>query len=529
MACSTRLPTRDSLHPILDTYGQLKEKGKDAYLGLDPNGDLICKVYKKKIFSSRPKTVEHEFTVKNEEGNRIKINVVIHDVVSAKKIDELTTSLFSYSPQKKESGYESSSARYREESPVLVSTPSPEPSISEEFEMIQGPLDGYDCYRNLGKTYEKLYNMLDTSSEISEADILTLSAETTSYNSLKKAILHFLEDDIFDDLRILCNDIDVQLSKIKEKLDIQNFANGFSASIMESSLKEVATLRETAAKEQAANTLMDPTIDKAEEKILEQLLDSYVDQVIDERIQRSKEEFKQINQAIRSITTPDLEEFLSVAAELKALSFEDEILEDTADSSFIEKLTDVTKQFSSLNSLLEAKLQAIEPLLSSVRSHSFFSEEEKVHLLRLLENKNAKLEEKRKELENALLHLGQLNEQCQQRQLIRKEILEDAIKALRDFKETPLFSMNDGKLMIEKKGLFASHPSIKIGKKALYFKEANRDEILKLLEFTSVYERQKLSKDGTPTASISLDFKPVNLRLQPLKEAFKELLLEKLS
>lgn len=89
--------------------------------------------------------------------------------------------------------------------------------------------------------------------------------------------------------------------------------------------------------------------------------------------------------------------------------------------------------------------------------------------------------------------------------------------------------MNDGKLMIEKKGLFASHPSIKIGKKALYFKEANRDEILKLLEFTSVYERQKLSKDGTPIASISLDYKPVNLRLQPLKEAFKELLLEKLS
>lgn len=243
--------------------------------------------------------------------------------------------------------------------------------------MIQGPLHGHDCYQNLLMTYEKLYNMHHTSSKISEADILTLNAETTSYNSLKKAILNFLEDDIFDELLTLCNDIDAQLSKIKEKLDIQNFANGFSASIMESSLKEVATLRETAAKEQAANTLMDPTIDKAEEKILEQLLDSYVDQVIDERIQRSKEEFKQINQAIRSITTPDLEEFLSDAAELKALSFEDEILEDTADSSFIEKLTDLKQKFGALNSLLEAKIQAIEPLLSSVRSHSFFQEKRK--------------------------------------------------------------------------------------------------------------------------------------------------------
>ena len=269
---------------------------------------------------------------------------------------------------------------------------------------------------------------------------------------------------------------------------------------------------------------MDASTDKATEIIIEELLDFYVD-----KIQRSKEEFSQIKQAIRSITTPDLEEFLSDAAVLKALSFEDEILEDTADSSFIEKLTDLKQKFGALNSLLEDKIQAIEPLLSSVRSHSFFSEEEKVDLLRLLENKNAKLGEKRKELENALLHLGQLNEHCQQRQLIRKEILEDAIKALGDFQGTPLFSMNDGKLMIEKKGLFASHPSIKIGKKALYFKEANRDEILKLLEFTSVYERQKLSKDGTPTARISLDFKPINLRLQPLKEEFKEQLSKKLS
>jgi hypothetical protein len=536
MASSSGLPTRDPLHPILDTYHQYKESKKDAYLGLDLNGNLICKVYEKRIFSSRPKTIENEFDLRNGSGERIIIKVDIDRAVPDKKIEELTRSIFSYSPQKKESGYKSASARSREESPVLVSTPSAEPSISEEFEIVERPLDADTSYKKLAITYEKLYNICERSSEISEEEILDLERETISYKSLKEVLHLFLEGEVLEEHEGLCRDIDRLICKIneklnvqKEKFDVQNFANRVSGSIMESSLKEVATLRETAAKEQAANTLMDPTIDKAEEKILEQLLDSYVDQVIDERIQRSKEEFKQINQAIRSITTPDLEEFLSDAEVLKALSFEDEILEDTADSSFIEKLTDLKQKFGALNSLLEDKIQAIEPLLSSVRSHSFFSEEEKVDLLRLLENKNAKLGEKRKELENALLHLGQLNEHCQQRQLIRKEILEDAIKALGDFQGTPLFSMNDGKLMIEKKGLFASHPSIKIGKKALYFKEANRDEILKLLEFTSVYERQKLSKDGTPIASISPDFKPVNLRLQPLKEAFKELLLEKLS
>jgi hypothetical protein len=531
MASSSGLPTRDPLHPILDTYHQYKESKKDAYLGLDLNGNLICKVYEKRIFSSRPKTIENEFDLRNGSGERIIIKVDIDRAVPDKKIEELTRSIFSYSPQKKESGYKSASARSREESPVLVSTPSAEPSISEEFEIVERPLDADTSYKKLAITYEKLYNICERSSEISEEEILDLERETISYKSLKEVLHLFLEGEVLEEHEGLCRDIDRLICKIneklnvqKEKFDVQNFANRVSGSIMESSLKELATLRETAAKKQAANALMDASTDKATEIIIEELLDFYVD-----KIQRSKEEFSQIKQAIRSITTPDLEEFLSDAEVLKALSFEDEILEDTADSSFIEKLTDLKQEFGALNSLLEDKIQAIEPLLSSVRSHSFFSEEEKVDLLRLLENKNAKLGEKRKELENALLHLGQLNEHCQQRQLIRKEILEDAIKALGDFQGTPLFSMNDGKLMIEKKGLFASHPSIKIGKKALYFKEANRDEILKLLEFTSVYERQKLSKDGTPTARISLDFKPVNLRLQPLKEEFKEQLSKKLS
>ena len=134
MASSNGLPTRDPLHPILDTYLEVKAEGKDPYLGLDSKGNLICKVYEKTIFSSRPKTIKNEFDLRNGSGKRTIIKVEIDKAVPDKKIDELTSSLFSYSPQKKESGYKSASARSREESPVLVSTPSRESSISDEFE-----------------------------------------------------------------------------------------------------------------------------------------------------------------------------------------------------------------------------------------------------------------------------------------------------------------------------------------------------------------------------------------------------------
>ena len=528
MASSSGLPTRDPLHPILDTYQEYKESKKDAYLGLDSKGNLICKVYEKSIFTSRPETILNEFDLRNGSGERTIIKVDIHREVPAEKIHDLTISLFSYSPQKKESGYKSASARSREESPVLVSTPSPEPSFSEEFEMVEHPLDPLQAYNKLGKTYEKIYNICENPSEISPEIKLDLEREIISYERLKDALPLFLEDEIFQEFKGLCNDIDTLISKIKRKLDVQNFAKSFSASIMQSSLEQVASLTE-AKKEQAANTLMEASIDKAQEIIINELLNSCIHEGEDEIFERSKEEFKQIRQGISSINIPDLEEFLLGATQLKELYHEAEILEDSADSLFIEKLTDLTQKFGALNSLIEAKSEPIESLLSSVRGNRFFSAEEKADLLRRLENKNAKLEEKKIELQNALLPLGKLNQQCQQRQLKRREILEDAIKALSDFQGTPLFSMKDGKLMIEKKGLLGSHPSIKIGKKALHFKEANRNEILKLLEFTSVYESQKLGSDGTPIASMSADLKPVNFKLQPLKEEFKKLLLEKLS
>lgn len=535
MASSNGLPTRDPLHPILDTYLEVKAEGKDPYLGLDSKGNLICKVYEKTIFSSRPKTIKNEFDLRNGSGKRTIIKVEIDKAVPDKKIDELTSSLFSYSPQKKESGYKSASARSREESPVLVSTPSRESSISDEFELVERPLDAREASLRLLKTYEKLFNIYDGPSLISQEDLLDVKREAISFQRLEEVLPLVLEEENpplnkeqTEELQGVCLEIHTLIRKINEKVDVQNFANCFSASIMESSLREVASLTE-AKKEQAANALIDEGIDEAEKRILENLFNSLANRGVDEQIERFKKELNELRQATNSITIPDLEEFLLDVTQLKALSYEDEILEDSADSSFGEKLTELRKKFGALNSLLEAKSDPIESLISSVRGNRFFSTEEKADLLKRLDTINKNLEEKKKVLQEALLPLGELNQLCQKRQLIRKEILEDGIKALSDFKGTPLFSIKDGRLMIEKKGLFDSNPSIKIGKKALHFKEANRAEILKLLEFTSVYEAQKFGADGTQIARMSSDLKPINSRLQPLKVEFKQLLLEKLS